>query len=142
MKFNLVSLFSRIKNIEETILFMQEKDMVKSSFCCSECDILTDDTVKNGSYFYFRCPSCHKKESVRKGTFLYEKVCIFKDFFNWLMSFKCVICYSLYWIKGCDFLVNRTSAWQLFFLSCTSSLQLLNSLWRRLFMRYSINSVG
>ena len=75
MKFNLISLFLRIKSIEDTILFMQEKDLLKSSFCCREGDILTGDTVKSGAYFYFRCPSCHKKESVRKGTFLYEKVC-------------------------------------------------------------------
>ena len=65
MKFNLISLFSRIKSIEDTILFMQEKDLLKSSFCCRECDILTGDTVKSGAYFYFRCPSCHKKESTR-----------------------------------------------------------------------------
>ena len=77
MKFNLISLHDEIRSMKDAIKFAQERNILKKSTkcktCARTCKIQYNDAKDN--YKCFRCHKCNTKESIRKDTFLYNKVC-------------------------------------------------------------------
>ena len=76
MRYNLIPLHDRVRSKAKALKFLQDKGIIKSSNCCSKCNVkCTTNNLRNDSnYVYFRCPKCGVQESVRKDTFLYCKV--------------------------------------------------------------------
>ena len=79
MRFNFISLHDKIRRKEEALKFAQEYGLIKSSATCSKCkkNFSVQHTRAQSNYVFFICTSCHTKESIRKDTFLYNKVLVF-----------------------------------------------------------------
>ena len=83
MKFNFISLHDKIRRKEQALKFAQDYGLIKSDANCSKCQrkFSVQHTRAESNYVFFTCTSCHTKESIRKDTFLYNKVDIFLCFF-------------------------------------------------------------
>ena len=77
MKFNFLSLHDKIRTRNDALKFAQERNLIKSSAKCKSCSQLftVQHTQAQTNYVFFTCTQCHTKESIRKDTFLYNKVC-------------------------------------------------------------------
>ena len=74
MPVNLVSLHDLIRTDKDTIRFMQQNELVNKTSYCTKCKEQNCRTVRKGSFFFFKCSVCRTEVTVRKDTFLYNKV--------------------------------------------------------------------
>ena len=75
MKFNLINLHDQIRDENSALKFLQDRDVIKSSSLCANCNaVCSTQTCSTSNYVHFYCTKCRIKESVRKNTFLYNKV--------------------------------------------------------------------
>ena len=87
MKFNFLSLHDKIRSRNDALKFAQEHELIKSSAQCKTCSrqFTVQHTQAKTNYVFFTCTQCHTKESIRRDTFLYNKViwylCIMHDWF-------------------------------------------------------------
>ena len=82
MRYNFISLHDRIRRRSDALQFAQEKDIIKSTSKCKTCasSLKVQYSQANTSYVFFYCPQCKTKESVKKDTFLYNKVSPFTQY--------------------------------------------------------------
>ena len=77
-RFNFLSLHDRIRRRDEALNFAQEHNIIKSDTKCKTCanSLKVQYSQANTSYVFFYCQQCKTKESVKKDTFLYNKVIV------------------------------------------------------------------
>ena len=108
MKFNLINLQDQIRDEKSALKFLQDRDVIKSSSLCATCNaVCSTQTCSTSNYVHFYCTKCRIKESVRKDTFLYNKV-------NFIALIENVLCT----------LLNK----RLFLLRCTAAFTVQSSL--------------
>ena len=75
MSENLLSLSDKVRTSEDAVKYLQDKGILKTKTECSKCkEELKKITKKANNYYFFRCNKCESTESIRKDTFLYNKV--------------------------------------------------------------------
>ena len=64
---NAIALAYRVRTLEEQVSFLQRHRILPTSYTCPDCNITCDEAkLKTGtSYFYFHCPGCKSKTSIR-----------------------------------------------------------------------------
>ena len=63
-------------NEESAKKFLQEKGILKTETHCQKCGNLCVTEIVRKNFRFFRCTKCNTEESIRKGSFLYNKVFI------------------------------------------------------------------
>ena len=81
-RLNFISLHDRIRHRDQAIKFAQDHGLIKSAATCDKCHCKfpVQNTRAESNYVFFECYHCKKKESIRKDTFLYNKVILFCKF--------------------------------------------------------------
>lgn len=91
---NFISLHDEIRTKDAAIKYLQDSDIIKKENLCVKCKIVTStiSSSDRDNYVYFKCKTCSSMVSIRKDTFLYNKVIspisplhsihIFSCFFN------------------------------------------------------------
>ena len=76
MRYNFISLHDKIRKKDQALKFAQDHGLIKSSATCNKCNakFSVQHRRAESNYVYFTCTACHTKESIRKDTFLYNKV--------------------------------------------------------------------
>ena len=72
--FNLISLFSLLRTEDSAKEFLQQKGILKTETVCPKCKCPCVTEVKRKNFRFFKCSKCNVEESIRKGSFLYNKV--------------------------------------------------------------------
>ena len=82
MRFNFISLHDKIRKKEQALAFAQKYELIKTSAVCKKCNVKYSVQYKRSetNYVFFTCSSCNVKESIRKDTFLYNKVATLKKY--------------------------------------------------------------
>ena len=90
MKFNFISLHDKIRKKEQALAFAQKYELIKSSAVCKKCNVKYSVQYKRQetNYVFFTCSTCNVKESIRKDTFLYNKVFANYNIHVYLLSSK------------------------------------------------------
>ena len=104
MRYNFISLHDKIRRKEQALQFAQDHGLIKSSASCNKCHLKfsVQHTRAESNYVFFTCTSCHTKESIRKDTFLYNKVWIFMLYFC-----SCNFCQVMYFPR-LSYIISRT----------------------------------
>ena len=76
MRFNFLSLHDKIRTKNDALKFAQDRCLIKTTAKCKTCaqNFTVQHTQAQTNYVFFTCTQCHTKESIRKDTFLYNKV--------------------------------------------------------------------
>ena len=71
--FNLISLFCLLKTEDSAKEFLQQKGILKTETVCPKCKIPLRTEVRRKNFRFFKCSKCSIEETIRKGSFLYNK---------------------------------------------------------------------
>ena len=71
---NLISLHSLIRDEDSAKEYLKSKDILKRESMCPKCSEPMTKEIKRRNFSFFRCSKCQVEESIRKRTFLFNKV--------------------------------------------------------------------
>ena len=134
---NMISLGAKIMLSSDALEYLQDRKILKTSTQCSKCSktLVKVHSRDRDNYHYFRCSACGVEESIRKGTFLYGKVCsFFRPFYHSFFPFFYWF-FSFYNIVFCRTWLPRPSCW-----FCTCLFGCPRSPLFKLFMRWTLFS--
>ena len=72
--YNFLSLHSQVRDEDSAKKFLQDRGILRKKYSCKKCGEVMSKEIKRRNFVFFRCPNCHVEESIRKRSFLFNKV--------------------------------------------------------------------
>ena len=72
--YNFLSLHSQVRDEDSARKFLQDRGILRKKYSCKKCGEVMSKEIKRRNFVFFRCSNCHVEESLRKRSFLFNKV--------------------------------------------------------------------